>query len=241
MLAEVDASLRALLRAEAVGESGVDMVFDAPDAAWAAKLGSPLIDAHLVEIREDLERRPADWEDVREEQGRIVARRPPLRRFRLRYLVTAWAPGVEQEHALLSRVLLCLSAHEAIPAEHLTGALASEGVPVYLSVAPPSAADPPPWAIWAALGVSARTCLDVVVLAPLPRPTSVATAPPVKSRRASIWASPMAQPEILPTQARDARLQRLREAASPPGAGPAAEALQRGALRSRSAARRQGS
>src|SRR5437879_13346749 len=81
------------------------------------------------------------WEDVKDDKGRVTERRPPPRRFKLSYLVTAWTQRPEDEHRLLSAVLSCFLRNEIIPRELAAGALASQKFPSYLTFSlPPSSA-----------------------------------------------------------------------------------------------------
>jgi hypothetical protein len=225
MIVDVDASLRALLRATALRDPVVDVVFDAPTQDWASRTRGDVVNAFLYEIRENLTRRPNDWEEVRNEVGVITGRRPPLRRYDLSYVVTAWASTAEREHTLLSRMLVALVSDQAIPPEHVAGALAEEGVPVYVAVGLPGN---PPMApmMWSMLGVPPRPSLDLVVTAPLPRPTATAVAGPVLTRRLTVGV-PEHTAELVPSERRD---ELLRERRAPPAnpAEPARRIVRRG-------------
>jgi hypothetical protein len=218
MIADVDASLRSLLRATALHGSDVDVVFDSPTQQWRDHLAVSVVNAYLWEVREDVSRRQNDWEDVRNEEGRVVGRRPPLHRYRLRYLLTAWGGSVADEHRLLSSLLSALADEQAIPAEHIGGDLVEEGLPVLLTVALPSPDDSAPPDLWGALGIAPRPALDLVVTAPLPRPVPASVATPVRERRISVVA-PNGVPELVPTGIAD---ERRRDALGPAGSsGPA--------------------
>lgn len=218
MIVDVDASLRALLRATALRDQAVDVVFDAPTPAWAGQARSDMVNAFLYEIRENLTRLPNDWEDVRNEGGLITGRRPPLRRYDLSYLITAWATTPESEHRLLSKMLAALAPEQAIPAEHLGGALAEEGVPVYVSVASHDPAKAPPWTLWSGFGVAPRPSLDLVVTAPLPRPSASVVAGPVLTRHLTVG-EPEHASELVSSERRDAVLRELRAPAEAAPAG----------------------
>jgi len=210
MIADVDASLRSLLRATALRGTDTDVVFDPPAGPWAEQVRGSVIDAYLWDIREDLTRRHNDWEDVRNEEGRITGRRPPLHRYRLRYLLTAWGGTTADQHGLLSSVLSALADQQAIPAEHVTGSLVEEGLPVFLSVSVPAEGDaPPPSDLWSALGVAPRPALDLVAVAPLPRPAATTTAEPVRERHITVVA-PNGVPETVPSSVADSRIVRRR-------------------------------
>jgi hypothetical protein len=213
MIADVDASLRSLLRATALHGSAVDVVFDAPTQQWRDHVSGSVVNAHLWDIREDVTRRQNDWEDLRNDEGRVVGRRPPLHRYRLRYLLTAWGANVADEHRLLSSLLSALAGEQAIPAEHISGDLVDEGLPVFLTVALPAPGEEARPDLWSALGIAPRPALDVVVTAPLPRPVAATVATPVRERRITVVA-PSGVPEVVPTAIAD---ERRRETLTPAG------------------------
>ena len=101
MIQDVDESLRALVKRDALSGSKADVAFDAPNKDWSSRRNTPTVDLYLYDIREDVEQREIMWEDVRGADGMIVERRPPPRRFKLSYLVTAWTQRPEDEHRLL--------------------------------------------------------------------------------------------------------------------------------------------
>jgi hypothetical protein len=219
MIADVDASLRSLLRATALHDTDVDVAFDSPTRQWSEQVRGTVVDAYLWEIREDLGRRHNDWDELRDVQGRVTGRRPPLHRYRLRYLLTAWGGSTIDEHRLLSSVLFALADEQAIPAEHVTGELVEEGLPVFLSVAMPGEGDtPPPSDLWGALGIAPRPALDLVVVAPLPRPAAITAAAPVRERRITVAALD-GTPEQVPTAIADERRRQALTPAATPAEG----------------------
>ena len=179
MIHDVDESLLALVRRDALNGMTVDVAFEAPTKDWVAKQNAPTVDLYLYDIREDLARREVVWEDVRDETGRVTERRPPARRFKLSYLVTAWTQRPEDEHRLLASLLLCFVRHELLPEELLAGALADQRKPVYLNVAQPPTADRSLADIWSALGGELKPSLDLAVIAPIPVERAEAAGPPV--------------------------------------------------------------
>jgi hypothetical protein len=107
VICEVDESLRALLAAAV--PSGADVT------------------ATLTAIHEDVAALPANWSDVRDERGTVIARRPPIHRYELRYTVTVQATS---EHALLDAVLTAISATNQIAPPHLHEHFVDCGFPV---------------------------------------------------------------------------------------------------------------
>ena len=179
MIHDVDESLRALVRRDALNGSGVDVAFDAPTREWVAKRNAPVVDMYLYDIREDTTRRQTSWEDVRDESGRVTGRRLPPRRYRLSYLVTAWTSRPEDEHRLLSSLLACFVRNEYMPADLLAGSLSGEETPVLITVALPPTEDRSIADTWSAMGGELKPSLDVVVTAPMNIDRSLAAGPPV--------------------------------------------------------------
>ena len=179
MIHDVDESLRALVRRDALNGSGVDVAFDAPTKDWVARRNAPIVNLYLYDIREDLTRRDTAWVDVRGEDGRIKERRLPPRRYRLSYLVTAWTNRPEDEHRLLSALLAGFLRHEYFPPELLQGSLEGEETPVLITVALPPADERKIADTWSALGGELKPSLDVVVTAPLNIARSIKAGPPV--------------------------------------------------------------
>ncbi|HEY5489475.1 MAG TPA: DUF4255 domain-containing protein [Candidatus Limnocylindrales bacterium] len=179
MIHDVDESLRALVRRDALNGSGVDVAFDAPTREWVAKRNAPVVDMYLYDIREDTTRRQTSWEDVRDESGRVTGRRLPPRRYRLSYLVTAWTSRPEDEHRLLSALLACFVRHEYMPAELLAGSLSGEVTPVLITVALPPTEDRSIADTWSAMGGELKPSLDLVITAPMNIDRLLAAGPPV--------------------------------------------------------------
>lgn len=181
MIHDVDGSLRSLLT-RSFPDKAPAIAFDAPTAEWAAAQRGPALSFFLYDIREDLDGRAADWDDVRDERGRVIGRQPPPRRYQLSYLVTAWGnKSAEAEHELLSTVLRSVPERELIPDEDLQGSLAGITAPVLVRVGIPTAgAGAQGWELLSALGVPPRASLEFVVLAPLFAPMVTDIAPPAE-------------------------------------------------------------
>lgn len=179
MIHEVDDSLRLLIEREALNGSDVEIVFDAPTSEWSARRNAPTVNAFLYDIREDLKRRDVGPQPVRNADGQVVDRRPPPRRFKLSYLLTAWTQRPEDEHRLLSQLLSCFIQYDELPEEVLPGALVDLEVPVLVTLALPPPQDRSLSDIWSALGGELKPSLDLVVVAPLEAGRSFETGPPV--------------------------------------------------------------
>jgi hypothetical protein len=179
MIHDVDESLRALVKRDALNGSGVDVAFDAPTKDWVARRNAPIVNLYLYDIREDVTRRDTAWVDVKGEDGRVKERRLPPRRYRLSYLVTAWTQRPEDEHRLLSSLLSGFVRHEYFPPELLKGTLEGEETPVLVTVALPPADERKIADTWSALGGELKPSLDLVVTAPMNIARSLEAGPPV--------------------------------------------------------------
>jgi hypothetical protein len=177
---EVDSALRTLIEREAAGMRDVEIVFDAPTREWAGRRNSPTVDVYLYDIREDLRRRERGMHNVYDESSLVVSRRLPPRHFKLSYLVTAWTQRPEDEHRLLSSLLLCFLKYDALPADVLTGPLTELGLPIPITIALPPPEDRAFADVWSALGGELKPSIDVVVSTPLDTGQSFHTGPPVE-------------------------------------------------------------
>src|SRR5207244_8194008 len=179
MIQDVDESLRALVKRDALNGSKADVAFDAPTKEWSSRRNTPTVDLYLYDIREDLEQREVMWESVRDDSGFITERRPPARRFKLSYLVTAWTQRPEDEHRLLSALLACFLRHPTMPADALSGTLVETVQPILLNIALPPPQDRSISDVWSALGGELKPSLDLVVNAPFEIKVAIPAGPPV--------------------------------------------------------------
>ena len=182
MIQDVDESLRALVKRDALNGSKADVAFDAPTKEWSSRRNTPTIDLYLYDIREDLEQRQVMWEDIRgdsRDPRLITERRPPPRRFKLSYLVTAWTQRPEDEHRLLSALLGCFLRHPILPADALSGTLVEARQPIILNIALPPPQDRSLSDVWSALGGELKPSLDLVVIAPFEIKVAMPAGPPV--------------------------------------------------------------
>lgn len=177
MIHEIDEALRRLVKEEALASSTVEVVFDAPTKEWAARRNAPTVNVYLYDIREDLRRRSRGLINEYDEQGRVARRHLPPRYIKLSYLVTAWTQRPEDEHRLLSALLLGFLRFDAIPVGLLTGSVARIGLPVPMTVALPPPEDRAFADVWTALGGELKPSLDVVISAPVESGRVVAAGP----------------------------------------------------------------
>src|SRR3954452_15146984 len=163
MIDEVDDAIKALLRRDALNGADVEVVFDAPNRDWSARRNAPAVDVYLYDIREDVGRRSEGSVDVRNGEGRTIARRGPPRYFKLSYMVTAWTQRPEDEHRLLSAVLRCFLRIDVFPPEVVSGSVTALGYPLGVTIAKPPPQDRSISDVWSALGGELKPSLDLVV------------------------------------------------------------------------------
>ncbi|MEO5898870.1 MAG: DUF4255 domain-containing protein [Ilumatobacteraceae bacterium] len=178
MIHDVDETLRAMVRRNALLGTDVDVVFDAPTKEWSSRRNAPSIDMYLYDLREDLRRRETGIHD-HHENGRVAAREQPPRWFKLSYLVTAWTQRPEDEHRLLSALLRSLLLSDRLPPELLAGSLAglNHSVPYTCALPPPE--DRALSDVWSALGGELKPSIDLVVYAPFDLSREILIGPPV--------------------------------------------------------------
>jgi hypothetical protein len=175
---EIDESLQRLV-ASTLNGSGVNVAFEAPTREWAAQRNGPTVNLYLYDLREDVSRRSAGREPIRD-GDRIVGRREPVRSYRLSYLATAWTPRPQDEHRLLSVLLGCFLRSPELPAEVLPEDLAEAGLRIRLTAGLPPGGDRSISDIWSALGGELKPSLDVVLTVPFDTERVATAGPPLE-------------------------------------------------------------
>lgn len=179
MIHEVDEALRRLVRDEALRGSPVEVALEAPTKDWSARRNAPTVNLYLYDLREDVRRRQQGAEDEVDGAGRVTGRKPAPRYLKLSYLISAWTQRPEDEHRLLSLLLVELFRWEAVPRRLLSGSLLELNLPVPMTVAQPPPEDRAFADVWSALGGELKPSIDVVVSAPLQPPSTTDVGPPV--------------------------------------------------------------
>lgn len=180
MIHEVDEALRRLILQDALTGTDVAVAFDAPTTEWAGRRSGPAVNVYLYDVREDMRRRHRGLLNEYNGDQVVTARHLPPRHVKLSYLVSAWTQRPEDEHRLLSALLLAFLGYEALPAPLLTGSLAELGLPVAMTVALPPPEDRAFADVWTALGGELKPSLDVVVSAPVNAGRVFAAGPPAR-------------------------------------------------------------
>jgi hypothetical protein len=135
MIKALDETIKALILEKGRFKlSDVDIRFDQPTRDWAAGLTKPAINCYLYDIHENRDLRNREWIVDRQPNGQARKKIAPLR-IDLSYLVTAWTNEVEDEHAVLWRVLVALSSTPILPEEKLKGDLVAQPYPIMTQTA----------------------------------------------------------------------------------------------------------
>ena len=166
MFRELNLSLRRLFREFAPEGSllrgdgrGIQVAFEIPDKEWADRLSALTLNCYLYDIREDLDRSPAE--------PAVSGARAFIE---CAYRITAWSPalgdpeepGVFYEHQLLSEALALLLEHRTLPEVLLSESLTRWGRP-YARLAPGEGGRGSPAEFWSSLGLPQRPALELVV------------------------------------------------------------------------------
>ena len=121
-------------------------------------VSKPTVNLYLYDIRENTELRdPTPWK-VRTGPNNTAVKSRPEPRIDLTYSITAFANASEDEHRLLSRILLTLFQHPVMPEEVLRGAVS--GQEIRASVAQAGGVMQTPADYWGALDNDIRPAID---------------------------------------------------------------------------------
>jgi hypothetical protein len=183
MINQLDETIRKLVLARGNLDADSVMVsFDQPTGDWAAGLTRPTIDFYLFDIRENIELRSQEWLVERDGNGQTHKRLAPLR-YDLTYLVTVWTQNqVEDEHAILWRVLGALASAPTIPQELLEPSLRNQPYPILARTAQPSRAIENLPDLWGVMENQLRPSINYVVTLAMEREVAF-TSPWVVSKR----------------------------------------------------------
>lgn len=179
MIDAVDDAISALIERDAVNGGDVEVSFEVPSKEWAAKRNRPTVNAYLFDVREELERRRVEPQPVRGPDGHVTGRKRPPRFFRLSYLLTAWTKRPEDEHRLLSAVLLAFLSHERVPEEVLPEQIAELDIPLHLTIGEPPPAERSIGELWTALGGELKPSVELRVIVPFDLAVEIPAGPPV--------------------------------------------------------------
>lgn len=123
MIGELDTALRDLLSTRTYPGERIQVDLDPPSKDWSARRSGPVLNLFLTDVRENTDKRTANFRDVRNDEGVIVSRHPASRVFMFSYALSAWTSRPEDDHELLGAALVALLEHDYIPEEFCTGHL----------------------------------------------------------------------------------------------------------------------
>ncbi|MEO5841400.1 MAG: Pvc16 family protein [Acidimicrobiales bacterium] len=177
MIDEIDRALEAWLKS-VLKPTQVDVTFRVPPEQQNQK--RPLVAAALYDIVEEESTRSNYVEDIRDENGRVVARQGAPRRFVLSYQLSVVVADAAIEHQLLGRMLKGGVDADSLPSDGLPEDLRAAGlsVPLQIAKARPAGATIPETTRVGEEGY--RTTIDLTLVVPvLPAPITE-IAPPAE-------------------------------------------------------------
>jgi hypothetical protein len=197
-LADLDDALAVLLRRElsSTGFQDVGIAFEAPNREWAATVTQPTLNLFMYDLRENQQRRAAQWERG-EAQGRRNDTRPPLW-LDASYTLTAWARAAQDEHRMLSQAIAALQRYPELPEDVL---LADPQSPLRrLGPLRTRLGDPQLDAsadFWTAIGGPYKLSFHYIVTIPFPSGAVLRRGPPVRTPHLEIGTlkRPQTEPE----------------------------------------------
>jgi uncharacterized protein DUF4255/carboxypeptidase family protein len=187
VFADLDETIRQLLiRDVPLDLSEVDVSFEAPDREWSGRLSRPTINCFLYDVRENLEMRATDFDQMRSNtNGTSTSRRLPAR-VDATYQITIWARAPEDEHHLLWRVCAVLFRNQVLPEDILYGGLKNQHYVTHAKVIQPNQARANPAELWQSIDNRIRPALTYTVTIPLD-PEIEFTSPMVFTRRMRVF------------------------------------------------------
>jgi len=180
MIADVDAALRLLIGSQTYPGERIQVDLDAPTKDWAARRSGPVLNLFLNDVREDTNRRTANYLDIRNEEGVIISRRPSERTFMFTYALSAWTSRPEDDHELLGAALITLLQYEHIPQEFTSGVLheiTCRHHPAILRVGGLMFSERLSTELWSAIGGEYRPTIAVTVSIEIPTGLAVLAGP----------------------------------------------------------------
>ena len=205
MIDDLDEALRSLLVREIPIKNGeVEIKFEQPRREWSAHLSKPTLNIFLYDLRENVKLRGSEnWQVTRNKNNTVSQKRNPVR-MDLHYMVTAWANDPDDEHRLLTRVLLALFRHPDLPKELLPASLQHQPAPISLQVAQEADLNSPS-DVWSALDNELKPAVVLTITLVLD-PYEAIVAPIVRTREITFGqaAAPQEAQELVAQAGRSA-------------------------------------
>jgi hypothetical protein len=180
MIGDVDAALSRMLGEETYPGETIQVDLDPPTKDWAARRSGPVLNLFLNDVREDTRRRKANYQEVTNDKGVVISRRPSERTFMFTYALSAWTSRPADDHHLLGAAMVSLLQHEHIPQEYTSGALAvitNRFRPAILNVGGVMFSERLATELWSAVGGEYRPILAITVSVEIPTGLAVAAGP----------------------------------------------------------------
>jgi hypothetical protein len=189
MINDLDEALRQLLVRELPVKNGeVDITFDQPKREWSARLNRPTLNLFLYDVHENkkLRQTQAMWEVEKQNGNSFAQRRKPVR-VDLQYIITVWATEAEDEHRLMSRILMTFFRFPHLPQDLLPESLQDQPYPIPIIIA--QAEDlRNPADLWGAMDNEWRPTIPCVITLAFD-PYELVTGPLIRSRELRIGQS----------------------------------------------------
>mgnify|MGYP003774500319 CR=1 FL=1 len=202
MLHLLDEAIRNLIQTETgYVAPDVEVSFSQPTGGWAAGLTHPVINCYLYDVRENTELRSEEWSIDRGPNGYAARRVAPLR-FDVSYLITVWTQDhIEDEHAMLWRVLEALATHEVLPERYLPDELRYQPYPVRTKTGQATRAIDDLPDLWSVMDNPLRPSINYVVTLAMERMA------PIESRQVVTKQISVVQRQVEPTPPAETILQ----------------------------------
>lgn len=180
MIADLDETIKQLLVAELPVKNGeIDIKFDQPTREWSAKLAKPTINFFLYDVRENNVLRNHQWQRMNNGRADIAAMKRTPMRVDCHYMITTWASEPDDEHRLLTRVLMALFRHSVLPENRLIGTLQNPEFEITAALARHDKLTNPA-EVWSSLDNELRPSISYLITLALD-PWSEVTGPAVRT------------------------------------------------------------
>lgn len=174
MIQDLDKTLEKLVYEKGkLSRNDVDVSFDQPNSDWSSRISRPTVNCWCFDLQENVKLRSMQRRVTNDEAMGIISY-PPIR-IDLTYMITAWARKVEDEHALMWRVLSLMSQTPELEPGKCEGALKDQpyNLPVLVANMPeriPNMSD-----LWSVLNNQMRMGFLAVITVSLDRTMAIET------------------------------------------------------------------
>jgi hypothetical protein len=139
MIAYLDESIKQLLVTDMPVKNGeIDIKFDQPNREWSNKLTKPTVNLFLYDLRENTTLRRSQFDQVGgngSARDSVAKMKKAPHRLDCYYMLTTWAAEPEDEHRLMTRVLMSMFRNPTLPDHVLQGTVQNPQYPIQTHVA----------------------------------------------------------------------------------------------------------